>query len=70
MYSALVSLFIGVIAGGIWTALELWKGWAMGIVLLVLVSFLSFFIISRLLARRLEPKFLAIQKQIQSGMKF
>lgn len=67
MYSALVSLLIGAIAGGIWTALDLWKGWAMGIVLLVLVFFLSFFIMSRLLARQLEPKFLGIQKQIQAG---
>ncbi len=67
MYSALVSLLIGATAGGIWTALDLWKGWAMGIVLLVLVFFLSFFIISRILARRLEPQFLAIQKQIQAG---
>lgn len=67
MYSALVSLLIGAIAGGIWTALDLWKGWAMGIVLLVLVFFLSFFIISRMLAKQLEPKFLAIQKQMQAG---
>lgn len=67
MYSALISLLIGAVAGGGWTALGLWKGWAMGIVLLVLVFFLSFFIISRLLAKRLEPKFLGIQKQIQAG---
>lgn len=67
MYTALVSLLIGAITGGVWTALGLWKGWAMGIVLLVLVSFLAFFIISRMLARRLEPRFLAAQKQIQAG---
>jgi tetratricopeptide (TPR) repeat protein len=67
VYSALVSLLIGATAGGIWTALDLWKGWAMGIVLLVLVFFLSFFIMSRLLARRLEPMFLGIQKQIGAG---
>ena len=67
MYTALVSLLIGATAGGIWTALDLWKGWAMGIVLAVLLFFLSFFVISRLLARRLEPQFLGAQKQIQAG---
>ncbi|MFT5444056.1 MAG: hypothetical protein ACI8W3_003107, partial [Myxococcota bacterium] len=54
-------------SGGIWTALGLWKGWAMGIVLCVLVFFLTFFLISRTLAKRLEPQFLAAQKQIQAG---
>lgn len=67
MYTALVSLLIGAVAGGVWTALDLWKGWAMGIVLFVLVFFLSFFIISRILSKRLEPRFLAAQKQIQAG---
>jgi tetratricopeptide (TPR) repeat protein len=67
LYTALISLLIGAAAGGAWTALDLWKGWAMGVVLLFLVFFLSFFIISRMLARRLEPKFLAAQKQIQAG---
>jgi len=67
VYTALVSSLIGAIAGGVWTALGLWKGWAMGIVLFVLVSFLAFFIISRVLARKLEPRFLAAQKQIQAG---
>ena len=67
MYSALVSILIGAIAGGVWTALGLWKGWAMGIVLFVLVSFLAFFIISRILSKKLEPRFLAAQKQIQAG---
>ncbi len=60
-------MLIGAIAGGVWTALGLWKGWAMGIVLFVLISFLAFFIISRILARQLEPRFLAAQKQIQAG---
>jgi tetratricopeptide (TPR) repeat protein len=55
LYTALVSLLIGAAAGGAWTVLDLWKGWAMGIVLLFLVFFLSFFIISRMLASRLEP---------------
>lgn len=67
MYTALVSLAIGMVAGGIWTALDLWKGWAMGIVLCVLVFLLSFFLISRVLSKRLEPRFLAAQKQVQAG---
>ncbi|MCP4037781.1 MAG: hypothetical protein GY733_12645 [bacterium] len=67
MYTALVSLAIGLVAGGIWTALNLWKGWAMGIVLCVLLFFLSFFIISRVLSKRLEPQFMAAQKQVQAG---
>jgi len=67
VYTALVSLAIAIIAGGIWTALDLWKGWAMGIVLGLLLFFVSFFIISRMLARRLEPRFQAAQKQVQAG---
>ena len=67
MYTIAISALIGLLAGGVWTALDLWKSWQMGIVLFVLVGFASFILISRALARRIEPRFLAIQKQIQAN---
>ena len=39
----------------------------MGIVLTVVVGLLSFVLISRALAKRVEPRFMAIQKQVQAG---
>jgi hypothetical protein len=67
MYTILISILIGAASGGLWTALGLWKTWQMGIVLTVLVSLVAFILISRAMAKRIEPRFLAIQKQIQSG---
>ena len=67
MYTILIAILIGVTSGGIWTALALWKTWQMGIVLTILISVLAFILISRFMARRVEPQFLAIQKQIQAG---
>lgn len=67
MYTILIAILIGATSGGIWTALALWKTWQMGIVLTVLVGFLSFILISRFMARRIEPQFLAIQRQIEAG---
>jgi len=67
MYTILISMLIGAATGGVWTALELWKGWQMGIVLFVLVSLVSFIVISRIMAKRVEAPFMAIQKQIQAG---
>jgi tetratricopeptide (TPR) repeat protein len=67
MYTILIGILIGATSGGIWTALGLWKTWQMGILLTVVVSLLSFVLLSRWMARRIEPRFLAIQKQIQSG---
>jgi len=67
MYTILISIAIGAISGGVWTALELWKTWQMGIVLGLGVALLSFVLISRTLAKRIEPVFLGIQKQIQGG---
>ncbi|MHA7837221.1 MAG: hypothetical protein ACX98W_07155 [bacterium] len=67
MYTILISVLIGATTGGVWTALGLWKTWQMGIVLTVLVSLVSFVLISRAFARRIEPRFLAVQKQIQAG---
>jgi tetratricopeptide (TPR) repeat protein len=67
MYTILIAILIGVTSGGIWTALGLWKTWQMGILLTVVVSLLSFVLLSRWMARRIEPQFMAIQKQIQSG---
>lgn len=67
MYTILIGILIGATSGGVWTALGLWKTWQMGILLTVVVSLLSFVLLSRWMARRIEPRFLAIQKQIQSG---
>ena len=67
MYTILISILIGATSGAVWTALGLWKTWQMGIVLTVSVSILAFVLISRAMARRIEPHFLGIQKQIQAG---
>ena len=67
MYTILISILIGATSGAIWTLLGLWKTWQMGIVLGVLVSGVSFVLISRWMAKRVEPQFMAIQKQIQGG---
>ncbi len=67
MYTILIAILIGASSGAIWAALGLWKTWQMGIVLAILVSGLAFVLISRWMARRIEPRFMAIQKQIQAG---
>lgn len=67
MYTILISLLIGATSGAAWTALGLWKTWQMGLVLFVVVSLVSFIVISRVTARRVEPRFLGVQKMIQSG---
>ncbi len=67
MYTILIAILIGASSGGVWTALGLWKTWQMGIVLAVVVGLLSFVLISRWMARRIEPQFMGIQKQIQAG---
>jgi hypothetical protein len=67
MYTIVIAVLIGAASGGVWTALGLWKTWQMGIVLGVVVSLVAFVVISRLIARRIEPRFMAIQKHMQSG---
>ncbi len=67
MYGILVSLAIGLLVGVVYTLLGWWKTWAMGIILGVLVAMVAFVLLSRLLAKRFEPRFLQAQKQIQSG---
>jgi tetratricopeptide (TPR) repeat protein len=67
MYTILIAKLIGATSGAIWTALALWKTWQMGIVIFVLVSIVSFIVISRIMAKRIEPVFLGIQERIQGG---
>ena len=67
MYTIFVALGVGIVSGLIWTLLALWKTWAMGIVIGVLVSLLTFVLVSRRIAKSIEPGFQQIQKQIQSG---
>ena len=67
MYTILIALLIGAAAGGAWTALALWKTWQFGLVLFFLVSIVSFVVISRVTAKRVEPRFMDVQRMIQSG---
>ncbi len=67
MYTILIALLIGATSGGVWTALGLWKTWQMGILLTIVVGLVAFIVMSRIMARRIEPHFLSIQKQIQAG---
>ena len=67
VYSILISIAVGTLVGVLYTLLGFWKTWAMGIILGVLIALTSFVLISRLLARRFEPRFLQAQKQLQSG---
>jgi tetratricopeptide (TPR) repeat protein len=67
MYTILIAMLIGATSGAIWAALGLWKTWQMGIVLFVLVTGVSFVLISRFMAKRIEPQFVGIQKLIQGG---
>jgi len=67
MYTIAISALIGLLSGVLWTALDLWKGWQMGIVLFVLLGLASFVLISRAMAKRFEPRFLAVQKQVQAN---
>ena len=67
MYTLLIALLIGAAAGGAWTALALWKTWQFGLVLFFLLSIVSFVVISRVMAKRVEPRFMDVQRMIQSG---
>jgi tetratricopeptide (TPR) repeat protein len=67
VYTLLASLALGVLVGVVYTLLGWWKTWAMGIILGLLSAVLAFALTSRWLARRLEPRFLQAQRQIQSG---
>jgi len=67
VYTILVALAVGVVAGVVWTLLGLWKTWAFGIVLGLVVFVASFALLSRRLAKRIEPRFEQIQRQVQGG---
>jgi tetratricopeptide (TPR) repeat protein len=67
LYTILVGLGVGIVAGAIWTVLGLWKTWAFGIVLGLIVSVTTFAIVSRRTAKRVEPIFEQIQRQVQGG---
>jgi tetratricopeptide (TPR) repeat protein len=67
VYTILVALGVGIVAGAIWTLLGLWKTWAFGIVLGTVVSVATFAIISRRIGKRVEPVFEQIQRQVQGG---
>ncbi|MBW2421546.1 MAG: hypothetical protein JRH19_23600 [Deltaproteobacteria bacterium] len=67
MYTLLVSILIGVAVGGAWALLNPWNYWGFGIILGLTVVVAAFAILSRVLAKRVEPHFLQAQKQIQAG---
>ena len=67
MYSILISLAIGALLGVGYTLLDWWQGWAMGLIVGVLAAVTCFIVLSRILAKRFEPRFLQAQKQLQSG---
>jgi tetratricopeptide (TPR) repeat protein len=67
VYTVLISLLVGAAAGLAWTLLGLWKTWAFGIILGITLAVAVFAIVSRILAKRIEPHFLQAQKQIQAG---
>ena len=67
MYTILVALGVGAVVGAIWTLLGLWKTWAFGIVLGLTVALVLFIVQSRRTARRVEPVFEQVQRQLQQG---
>lgn len=67
MYTILISLLVGIVVGVGYTLLDFWQGWAMGLILGVLTALATFIIMSRVLAKRFEPRFLQAQKQLQAG---
>ena len=67
MYTVLIAIGVGIVSGVIWTLLGLWKTWAMGIVLTIVVGLLTFVLLSRRIAKRIEPRFQHIHKLIQGG---
>ena len=67
MYTILVSILIGTAVGVAYTLAGLWQGWAMGIILGTLTAMGSFVLISRQLAKRMEPAMAHMQKQLQAG---
>jgi len=67
VYSILLSLLLGIVVGVVYSLLGWWKTWAMGIILGVLVAVGGFVALSRWMAKRFEPRFLHVQKQIQAG---
>ena len=67
MYTLLIALALGLVAGAVWTLLGLWKTWAFGIVLGLIVFIVSFILISRRFGKKIQPVFEQVQKQIQAG---
>jgi len=67
VYTILISMAVGVVAGVIWTLLGLWKTWAFGIVLGLTVFVVCFILVSRRVGKKIQPVFEQAQKQIQAG---
>jgi len=67
VYTVLIALLTGILVGVGYTLLDLWQGWAMGIILGVVVAITTFVVMSRILMKRFEPRFLQAQKQLQAG---
>jgi tetratricopeptide (TPR) repeat protein len=69
VYSVLVALLVGAVTCAVWETVALQLEWAFGFgILLGLVAIIATFaILSRRTAKRIEPRFEQIQRQIQGG---
>jgi len=67
LYTILIASGLGLLLALIWGLVGLWGGWWLGVVLGLLIFVAVFVIISRVIGKRLEPKLLQSQRQVQSG---
>ncbi len=67
MYNFLISLAIGLAVGFGWTFLGLWETWIMGTWLGVASFAISWFVIGRMIRKKIEPVFAQAQKQAEAG---
>lgn len=67
MYSIIIAAVLGIAVGVAWALSGLWGGWILGMILASIVLIATFFVISRIVNKRLEPRMLQVQRQIQSG---
>lgn len=67
MYTILIANLLGIAVAALWVSLGLWGGWILALVLATIVIFASMFVVSRLVNKRLEPRLMQVQRQIQGG---
>ncbi len=69
MYTVLVAVLGGLVAFAVWEGVAVLLGWAFGFGVLLgpVIAIATFAILSRRTAKRIEPRFEQIQRQIQGG---